>query len=165
ELRAQALAPRQRDRTVVEGHRGQVVDRVPGRVAGDDGIRVGGDESEIAGRQLPLVGVTVGIAARLELLEVGELAHVDLGSEVPANRLLKRLARLEIAAGQRPGARERLPGALPEEGLQPTAAHAEDDGERHVRGARPHSLRSRSRNFGKLVHWLLTERLKLPDLM
>ena len=46
-------------------------------------------------------GIPAGVAQRLELLEVREIAHVDLLREVPARRLLERLVRL---AGRRPAA-------------------------------------------------------------
>src|SRR5581483_11691890 len=79
-------------------------------------------------------GVAAGVAARLQLLEVRELADVDLGREVAPNRLLERLARLEPAAGQRPGAGVGGKRALPEQRLQQAVAHLEDDGQHGVGG-------------------------------
>ena len=112
---------------MVERHRGQRVDRVPGRVVRHRRVEVGGDEPEVRGRELPLApGCASGVAPRLELLEVRELAHVDLRREVAADRLLERLVR---ARGSRPGSAhapgERLLRALPEQHLQPAAAHLE----------------------------------------
>ena len=78
------------------------------------------------------VRVAVGLAARLELLQVGELPHVDLRRQVPADRVLERLAGVEVAARERPGAAERLPRPLPEEHLQLALADLEHDGERLV---------------------------------
>jgi hypothetical protein len=60
---------------------------------------------------------------------VRDLADVDLRGKVPPDRLLQRLPGLEVAAGERPRAAERLPRSLPEQGLKPAAADLEDDGE------------------------------------
>ena len=57
------------------------------------------------------------IGAGLQLLEVGELAHVDLRREVPPDRALERLL-LERSAGKRPTAPGRGEGPAPEERLQ-----------------------------------------------
>ena len=76
--------------------------------------------------------VACGIAQRLQLLEVGELADVDLHRQVPADGLLERLSWLEVATGEGPGACEWLHGALPHERLQDARANLEDDGERAV---------------------------------
>src|SRR5262249_19520724 len=78
ELPAQALAPREDDRLVVEREPREAVDRVPVRVARQRGVEVARDETEVRGRQLPAERAAVRVAARLELLEVRELAHVDL---------------------------------------------------------------------------------------
>ena len=78
-------------------------------------------------------GMPVRIAARLELLEVRELPDVDLPRQMPADRLLERLAGVEVAAGEGPVAGERLLRALPEQHLQLPGSHLEDDGE-GVRG-------------------------------
>ena len=74
----------------------------------------------------------VGVAARLELLEVRRLADVHLGGEVAANGLLEALALGKRAARQSPRAEERLACALPQERLQPAVPHLQDDGERFV---------------------------------
>ena len=68
---------------------------------------------------------------------MGDLAHVDLGGEMAADRLLERLTGLEIAAGEGPGAEVRLPGALPQEHLERALAHLEDHGQRDVRRRGP----------------------------
>src|SRR5262249_1707150 len=67
-----------------------------------------------------------------ELLEVGELADVDLRGEMTPDRFLVRLVRSKLAAGQRPAAGAGLERALPEEHLQAVVAHLEDDGENGV---------------------------------
>ena len=92
------------------------------------------DEPEVRRRELALARVALGLAARLELLEVRERADVDLRGEVPADRLLQRLVALEIAAGERPRGRERLARALPQQHLQPPVPDLEDDGERDMGG-------------------------------
>jgi len=65
---------------------------------------------------------------------VGELADVDLRRQMPADRLLERLARLELTAWEGPGSGERLEGALPEENVQAIASHLEHDGDCSLRG-------------------------------
>ena len=90
----------------------------------------------------------VGIAERLELLEVRDLLDVDLGREVLANRVFERLAGFEVAARERPLAGERLLRALPEERLQPRRSNLEDHRKRHL-GRR---FRFGSGNSAKLVH-------------
>ena len=55
-----------------------------------------------------------------------KLAHVHLRGEVAADRLLERLARLEVAAGQRPAAGERLARALPEQHTEEAVPDLED---------------------------------------
>jgi hypothetical protein len=88
ELGAQPLAPGQGDVAVVERHRGQVVDGVPGRVLGDARVDVRRHEAEVRRGDEPLLRIAPGVAPRLELLQVGEVADVDLGREMAANRLL-----------------------------------------------------------------------------
>jgi len=78
--------------------------------------------------------VAVGIAERLELLEVRDLPHVDLGGEVPLDRLLESLAGLEVAAGKRPGAEKRFSSPLPEQRLQRAAADLQYDREGDMGG-------------------------------
>ena len=94
--------------------------------AGNAGVDVGGDEPEVRGRDEPLAGMPVGVAPGLELLEVGEVAHVDLGRQVAPDRGLQRLPRLEPPARERPRAEERLLGALPEEHLEDAVPDLED---------------------------------------
>ena len=107
------------DRLVVERERREAVDRMPGRVGGHGGIEVARDEAEVGRRELPASGLRSGSPQGLELLEVGELPDVDLRREVAADRLLERLGRLERRPGERPGARVRVPRALPEQYLEP----------------------------------------------
>ena len=79
--------------------------------------------------------MALGIAARLELLEMRELANVDLPGQVPADRLLERLTGIEIAAREGPVSGERLLGALPEQHLELPGPHLEDHGEGRVKGS------------------------------
>jgi hypothetical protein len=51
------------------------------------------DEAEVGRRELPLARMPLGLAARLELLEVRELADVDLRGQVLADRVLERSPR------------------------------------------------------------------------
>ena len=95
-------------------------------VVRDGRVDVARDEAEVRGRELPFPRIAVGVASRLELLEVGELPDVDLGREVAPDRLLERLGRPRgsrraapsgprtdpaPAATAAPGARRRGPGS------------------------------------------------------
>ena len=102
--------------------------------AGQLRVDVARHEPEVGGRELPLAAGGGRVAPRLELLEVRELAHVDLRREVAADRLLERLVRVEVAAGKRPAPANGLARPLPEQHLQLARAHLEDDRERHVGG-------------------------------
>ena len=117
ELRPQPLAPGEDDLAVVERGRRQRLDRVPRGVAGEPRVGVGGDEPQVRRRELPLARHPAGVAARVELLEVGELADVHLLGELALDRLLERLAGGEVAARERPragiGARAPAPTAAP----------------------------------------------------
>ena len=106
-------------------------------------------------------GVAVRLAQRLELLEVGELADVDLLGEVAADRLLERLVLDEVAAGQRPRAAKRVARALPEEHLERAGPHLEHGGERHVGGRG----RLRRSGFGRLVRQVIDSEAKTSRMM
>src|SRR5262249_62348866 len=140
-----------RARRVVDRRGWQGVDRVPGRVAGDAGIDVARDEAQVRGRGLPLVRRAVRVASRLELLEVRELADVDLLGKVPANRFLERLARLEVAARERPPARAGVVSALPQEHLEAPFAHLEHDREADLRGGRVTAAKLAHEGFRPIV--------------
>src|SRR6478672_6443328 len=112
---------------MVEGELRQVRDRMPGGVLGKLGIGVRRDEPEVRGRDLPFTGVARGIAERFELLEVGDLAHVDLRGEVLPDRLLERFTALEVSTRKRPGSEQRLARPPPDESLQRAVANLEDD--------------------------------------
>src|SRR5262249_43130727 len=75
----------------------------------------------------PAERAPVGVTPRLELLEVCELAHVDLAREMTADRLLERLAGRELAARERPRPGERVERPLPEQDLELAGAHLEHD--------------------------------------
>src|SRR5207302_4053277 len=64
-----------------------------------------------------------------------------------ADRLLERLAGLEVAARKRPVAALRLAAPLPEEDMQSTVPHLDDDRERHVLGAWPRCCGRLARRF------------------
>ncbi len=135
ELGPQPLAAREDDRVVVEGEPArQVVDRVPRGIRRQRGVEAERHEAEIGRGELPLGRMALRIAERLELLEPGQLRHVDLAGQVGANRLLEVEAGIEIAARQRPRALERSPPALPEQRRQPALPHLEHDGEGDVCG-------------------------------
>jgi hypothetical protein len=139
-LRAQTLAACERDLTMVESELRQVLDGMPGRVRGHARIDVGGHEPEGGSGDHAPTRVSVGVAARLELLQVGELTDVHLGREVAPNRLLERLIGREVASRQGPGAERGFPGALPQEDLQALVRDLKDDRERLVFGRVLHRL-------------------------
>ena len=58
-----------------------------------------------------------------------DLGEVDLRREVAADRCLERLVRREHAAGERPGAGERLERPLPQQRLQHAVPHLEHGGQ------------------------------------
>ena len=78
--------------------------------------------------------MAVGGAQGLQLFEPGQLAHVDLGGQLSADRVGQGLAGLEVSAGQRPRARERLARSLPEQGVQ-ASAHRRGAPRRRSRGS------------------------------
>src|SRR5262245_8683555 len=128
ELRSETLSAGQDDLAVVERHALAALHGMPPGVSWDRGIRVRRDEPEVRRRELALAGVAMRIAPRSELLEVGELADVDLGRQVTADRGLERLVGVQVAAGQRPGARVRVFRPLPEQHLELAVAYLEHDG-------------------------------------
>src|SRR5471030_2866940 len=133
ELRTEPLPAREHDRAVVERQLRQLVDGMPARVARYRRVEIARDEAEICSRQLPAQGIALGVAARLELLEMGELLDVDLGGEMTPDRLLERLAGLELTARERPGSGEGLEGALPEQNVQAAVSYLEDNCDRGLR--------------------------------
>ena len=70
---------------------------MPGRVCGELWIDAGRHEAEVRRRDLPFARIAIGVAKRLELFQVCHLAHIDLCGQVLSNRLLERLAGLEVA--------------------------------------------------------------------
>src|SRR5580765_7178300 len=132
ELGPQPLAPGEHDLAVVESHAREAVDGMPGRVFRHGWVGVGRYEAEVGGSELTLVGVPVRCAPRPELLEVRELADVDLHGEVPPDRRLERLERLEVAAGEGPRTRFGLAGALPEKHLRLRTANSQDGSQGNV---------------------------------
>jgi hypothetical protein len=73
---------------------------MPAGVLRERGVEVDRDEAEVGGRELPFARVPTRVAARLELLEVRDLAYVHLDREVPADRVLERFLRVEVATGK-----------------------------------------------------------------
>ena len=134
ELATEPVATREDDRAVVERGLREGVDRVPGRVGRYTRIEPQRHEPEVCGRELPPRGMADRVAPRPELLEVRDLAHVDLRREVPRDRGLERLVRDEGAAGKCPRARERLAPALPEKDAQCAVPDLEHRRERDVCG-------------------------------
>ena len=134
---------------MVERERGEVVDDVPGRVGGQLRIDVCRHEPEERGRELAVAGVPVRLAPRPQLLEVGDLADVDLGGELAPDRALERLVGREQSAGEGPVAAVGLARALPEQRLEDALADLQHGGEhdllgccgRIVRRFLPHSLK------------------------
>ena len=106
--------------------------------SGTAGSRSRGHEAEVGGGELPLARDAVGVAQRLELLEVRELAHVDLRGEVAADRVLERLA---AARGSRRGAAQ-----APAKGVRP-AARGAPAARRPAPAARPRARRGPGRQF------------------
>ena len=111
-----------------------MVDGMPGGVVGNAGVDVGGHEPEVRGGNEPLARVSIRLAPGLELLQVGEVAHIDLGREVAPGRGLQSLPRLEPPAGKRPRPEERLLRSLPEKHLENAVPNLEDGRERFVGG-------------------------------
>ena len=114
---------------MVERRRGKVVDRMPARVGRHGRIDAERHEAEVRGRDLPLDRVPARVAVGRDLLEMRDLAEVDLRREVAADRRLERLVGGEHPAGERPGARERLERPLPQQRLQHAVPHLEHRGQ------------------------------------
>src|SRR5262249_42250637 len=153
----QAVSAGLDDSFVVEGHRRQPVERVPAGVVRHRRVDVGRHEPEERGRELPLVRMAAGPAQRRELLEVSDLADVHLLGELPADRLLERLARREVAARERPLARVWGPGPFPEQRLERVPPGAEDDGESDVGRALATRFRLTVGNYARLLPRLSTD--------
>ena len=117
---------------MVEGGGGKVVDRMPARVRRHRGVDAERHEAEVRGRDLPLDRVPPRVAVGRHLLQVRDLAEVDLHREMPADRGLERLVGRQHAAGEGPGARERLERPLPEQRLQHTVPHLQHGGHRDL---------------------------------
>ncbi len=122
---------------------------MPGRVAGQLRVDVRGDEPEERGRELAVARMPVRLAPAPQLLEVGDLADVDLRGELASDRAVERLVGRKRASGQGPGAAVGFPRALPEQRLQHPLAHLQDCGEhdllrccgRILQRFLPHSLK------------------------
>src|SRR5437588_1609757 len=74
QLRAQAIATGEDDRTMVERKLRQPLGRMPGRVVREVRIHIAWHKSEVRGGELPLTGNAARIAQRLQLLEMCKLA-------------------------------------------------------------------------------------------
>jgi hypothetical protein len=115
ELRAQPLASRVDDRGVIERGRWQLVDGEPLGVTRQRGVQLGGDEREVRRGNRALARISIDIAARLELFEVGDIGEVDLRREVATERRAEAFGVTEWSTGERPGAFEGLASALPQQ--------------------------------------------------
>ncbi len=133
QLGAQPVAPGFGDRPVVERDGREAADGVPGGVGGDARFEAGRDQGQVGGGQYPAAGVASGVAAGLQLLEVGDVGEVDLGGQVAARRGAEALPGAQRSARQRPQSVERRRGPPPEQHAQPVAADLQDHGQRLVR--------------------------------
>ena len=134
---------------MVEGERGQVVDDMPGRVAGQLRVDVRGDEPEEGGCELAVARMPVRLAPAPQLFEMGDLADVDLRGELASDRAVERLVGRKRASGQGPGAAVGFPRALPQQRLEHPLPHLQHRGEHDLVGCcgrilqrfMPHSLK------------------------
>ena len=113
---------------------------MPRGVGREGWVCVDGDEADVGRRELAFARHAAGLAPRRQLLEVRHLAHVDLGGEMPADRLLQRLVGAELPAGECPRTLERRSGALPQKYLQTALSHPQHDRERDVRARIDHEF-------------------------
>jgi len=86
------------------------------------------DEREVGDRHDPAVRIALGVAERVELLEV-DAAHARLGGQQTARGALERLVGLHPAARQRPAPGEH---AAPDAHEQRLQRAVEDREHRHV---------------------------------
>lgn len=103
---------------VIERHQRQHRYRMPRGVGRQP--RVGGQrhQAEIGRGDPARRGYSVRIAEYRQLLQMCQLAHVDLFGELTAGRDIEVLVVAQAAAGQRPGAHLRVKGALPQQHRQ-----------------------------------------------
>src|SRR5215213_5693817 len=118
---------------MVERQLRQRIRRMPGRVGGHRRIVMDGHQPEVGGGD-HAPWMPGWVAARLQLLKVGQLPDVDLGGQVPADRCLQRFLGPEQPSRQCPCAVEGLPRPLPQQRLKFAVAHLEYDGERLMAG-------------------------------
>src|SRR5215207_8614480 len=154
QLGPQPLPADQHNRAVVKGKLWEGLDWMPGGVLRDRRVMADRDESQIGGHDQP-PWVSSGVAARLQLLKVGQLPDVDLGGQVPADRRLQRLTGAQRSPGQRPRAVERLQGPLPQQHLKLPVANLKHDGKRLMAGPI---------GFMYVAHRLSTHSRKLLDV-
>ena len=143
ELGPEPLTAREDDLPMVEGKVRQVADWMPGRVVGHRRVDVLRDEAEVGGSEDPRARVAIGVAERDQLLQVRQLSDVDLRGQVAPDRVLERLAVIQVAAGQGPRSEEWLPCTLPEENLELALSHLQHDRE---------CLMARRDRSGRLLH-------------
>ena len=127
ELGSEPVAAGQDDRAMVERQVGKAVDRMPPSIRRHSRVRMHWNQAEVRGRQLPFGGMALRVGQGLQLLEVCELSHVHLRSQVAADRALERLAGNEIAARERPGPLPRRLRPLPKKYLEDAGAHLKDN--------------------------------------
>ena len=119
---------------MVECERRELIDEMPGGVVRELRVDVGRHEAEKRGRELAVIRMASRVAPRAELLEMGELADVDLRRELAPDRAFERLGVGERPARQGPGTAERLARPLPEQRMEPAPAHLEHGREDDLRG-------------------------------
>ena len=129
ELRPQSVAARKRDRAVVEREPGQAVDGMPVRVLRQRGIDPERHDPEVGGREVPLLGwrsgsLRVSSCSRCESSRTSTFA-----GEVPADRILERLAGVEVAAGRDQAPANGSLARCQRSTCSLPGAHLEDDGE------------------------------------
>jgi hypothetical protein len=120
---------------------------MPGRVGRDLRVDARRDQPEICSGDEPFARVAPGIAERLDLLEVRELADIHLRGEMAPDRVLQRFVGAEPPARERPRAEEGLARPQPEQRLKLLFPHLEHDPERLV---------GRAMLCGRLFHRLST---------
>jgi hypothetical protein len=106
---------------------------VPAGVGGHRGIGLERHQPEEGGGHDPDAGHPGRRAEHRELLDVGDLADVDLLGELAPHRRLDVLVGAEPAAGQRPAPGIRRPAAPPQQYLQRAESHLQHRGEHFMR--------------------------------
>ncbi len=124
---------------------------MPACVVGYVGINSGRDETKVDRRDLAKTRNAVGVAPGAQLLEVSDLANVDLDRKVAANRVGERFVGTDSSTGKGPRTAVRLASALPEDHMQLRFAYLK------------HHCEGLMCRFGRLAWRFMTHRRK-PSL-